>query len=92
MVDPGTDPGPHGAAPAGPGASAPTPRPPTPAATPAAAAAPAAATASAVSAAAIVARLGLRPHPEGGWYAETWRHDPSHGGRGAGTAIYYLLA
>jgi predicted cupin superfamily sugar epimerase len=40
----------------------------------------------------IVERLGLQPHPEGGWYAETWRHDPGGGGRGAGTAIYYLLA
>ncbi len=42
--------------------------------------------------AAIIDRLGLRPHPEGGWYAETWRHDAGDGGRGAGTAIYYLLA
>jgi predicted cupin superfamily sugar epimerase len=41
--------------------------------------------------AAIVARLGLRPHPEGGWYAETWRHAPPPGRRPAGTAIYYLL-
>ena len=42
--------------------------------------------------AAIVDWLGLAPHPEGGWYAETWRHDAGDGGRGAGTAIYYLLA
>ena len=39
----------------------------------------------------IIDRLGLRPHPEGGWFAETWRHDPGDGGRGTGTAIYYLL-
>ena len=39
----------------------------------------------------IIARLGLKPHPEGGHYAETWRDSPSHGGRGSGTAIYYLL-
>lgn len=39
----------------------------------------------------IIARLGLQPHPEGGHYAETWRHVPEGGGRGAGTAIYYLL-
>ena len=39
----------------------------------------------------IIARLGLRPHPEGGHYAETWRDVPEGGGRGAGTAIYYLL-
>jgi predicted cupin superfamily sugar epimerase len=38
----------------------------------------------------IISSLRLSPHPEGGHYAETWRHD---GGdtRGAGTAIYYLL-
>lgn len=42
--------------------------------------------------AAVIDRLGLQPHPEGGWYAETWRHDDGAGGRGAGTAIYYLLA
>ena len=41
---------------------------------------------------AIIDLLGLRPHPEGGWYAETWRHDTGGGGRGAGSAIYYLLA
>jgi predicted cupin superfamily sugar epimerase len=43
-------------------------------------------------AAAVIDRLGLAPHPEGGWYGETWRHDDGEGGRGAGTAIYYLLA
>lgn len=41
---------------------------------------------------AIIEHLGLQPHPEGGWYAETWRHDPGDGDRSAGTAIYYLLA
>lgn len=35
--------------------------------------------------------LALVPHPEGGHFRETWRHDPGDGGRGAGTAIYYLL-
>lgn len=39
----------------------------------------------------LVARLGLQPHPEGGWFAETWRDRPAGGGRGAGSAIYYLL-
>ena len=39
----------------------------------------------------VIARLGLIPHPEGGHYAETWRHVPEDGGRGAGTAIHYLL-
>jgi predicted cupin superfamily sugar epimerase len=39
----------------------------------------------------IVAVLGLVPHPEGGFYRETWRHVDPGGGRGAGTAIYFLL-
>ena len=39
----------------------------------------------------IIDRLGLAPHPEGGHYRETWRHDPSDGSRGAGTAIAFLL-
>jgi len=39
----------------------------------------------------IVRLLELQPHPEGGWFRETWRHRPAEGGRGAGTAIYYLL-
>ncbi|WP_211273990.1 cupin domain-containing protein [Neoasaia chiangmaiensis] len=40
----------------------------------------------------LIERLGLQPHPEGGWYRETWRAPSADGGRGAGTAIYYLLA
>lgn len=40
----------------------------------------------------IVDRLGLRPHPEGGWYAETWRAPTREGERAAGSAILYLLA
>lgn len=40
---------------------------------------------------AVIARLGLRPHPEGGHYVETYRHSPKDGTRGACTAIYYLL-
>lgn len=39
----------------------------------------------------VIERLGLEPHPEGGHFAETWRDAPEGGGRGAGTAIYYLL-
>jgi len=46
----------------------------------------------ALTAAEVIAKLGLQPHPEGGHYAETWRHEPADGGRGSGTAIYYLLA
>jgi len=40
---------------------------------------------------AIAAALGLVPHPEGGRFAETYRHAPTGGGRGAMTAIYFLL-
>ena len=39
----------------------------------------------------LIERLGLRPHPEGGWFTETWRHQPADAGRGSGTAIYFLL-
>ncbi|MEO1985438.1 MAG: cupin domain-containing protein [Martelella sp.] len=39
---------------------------------------------------AIIEALGLQPHPEGGWFAETFR-DPAGGGRGASTLIYFLL-
>jgi predicted cupin superfamily sugar epimerase len=38
----------------------------------------------------LIARLGLSPHPEGGYFRETWRDVPASG-RGAGTAIYFLL-
>jgi predicted cupin superfamily sugar epimerase len=38
----------------------------------------------------IIAALGMTPHPEGGWYAETFRDAPQ-GGRGHSTAIYFLL-
>lgn len=42
--------------------------------------------------------LGLAPHPEGGWYRETWRSPVSFqpegydGERAGATAIYFLLA
>ena len=39
----------------------------------------------------MISLLGLRPHPEGGWYAETWREPAPDGERPASTAIYYLL-
>ena len=41
----------------------------------------------------IIARLGLQPHPEGGHFRETFRAaDPlGKGGRGASTAIFFLL-
>jgi predicted cupin superfamily sugar epimerase len=41
------------------------------------------------------ADLDLQPHPEGGWYAETYRHpdgvERPEGDRSLGTAIYFLL-
>ncbi|MGF1660698.1 MAG: cupin domain-containing protein [Rubrimonas sp.] len=44
-----------------------------------------------MNAARIIDALGLSPHPEGGWYRETWRAPAEAGARCAGTAIYYLL-
>lgn len=38
----------------------------------------------------LIARLGLAPHPEGGWYRQTWL-DESATGRPYGTCIYFLL-
>ncbi|WP_117196151.1 cupin domain-containing protein [Rhizobium terrae] len=38
----------------------------------------------------IIEALGMQPHPEGGWYVETFR-DGNAGTRGHSTAIYYLL-
>ena len=43
------------------------------------------------AAAAIIAALSMRPHPEGGHYAETFRDSVTRAGRPASTAIYYLL-
>ncbi|MFS8115547.1 cupin domain-containing protein [Rhizobium jaguaris] len=38
----------------------------------------------------IIEALSMQPHPEGGWYVQTFRDE--HGGtRGHSTAIYYLL-
>ncbi|MES2196651.1 MAG: cupin domain-containing protein [Pseudomonadota bacterium] len=45
------------------------------------------------SAAEIIARLELKPHPEGGHYRETFRDARTDGGgRSLSTAIYFLLA
>ena len=41
---------------------------------------------AATEARSIIEALGLQPHPEGGWYAETFR-DPAGGLRGHSTAI-----
>jgi len=45
----------------------------------------------------LAERLHLQPHPEGGWFRETWRSAVSFrpagydGDRSAATAIYFLL-
>lgn len=39
----------------------------------------------------VIALLGLEPHPEGGWYRQTFRDVAPPEGRGASTAIYFLL-
>jgi predicted cupin superfamily sugar epimerase len=45
------------------------------------------------TAAEIIARLDLKPHPEGGHYRETFRDSRRDvNGRSASTAIYFLLA
>jgi len=40
---------------------------------------------------ALIDRLGMAPHPEGGWYAETYRAPSEPESRSAVTAIYFLL-
>ena len=45
------------------------------------------------NAADIIARLELKPHPEGGHYRETFRDDRTDAeGRAMSTSIYFLLA
>lgn len=39
----------------------------------------------------LIERLKLQPHPEGGWYAETWRANATGGERAGSTAIHFLL-
>jgi len=40
---------------------------------------------------AIIAALGLEPHPEGGWYRQTWAAESGKGERAGATAIHFLL-
>lgn len=59
----------------------------------------AAALSAALTADQIIAALDLAPHPEGGWFRETWRAEApadarpgkTAGARPTGTAIYFLL-
>ena len=39
----------------------------------------------------LIAALNLQPHPEGGWYRETWRADANEGERAAASAVYYVI-
>jgi hypothetical protein len=39
----------------------------------------------------LISALGLEPHPEGGWYRETYRDAPGGEGRGALSLVYFLL-
>ena len=40
----------------------------------------------------VVERFGMKAHPEGGWYVETWRADPPGAtGRPVASAILFLL-
>lgn len=39
----------------------------------------------------VIAQLELQPHPEGGWFRETFRDTAADAARGHSTAIYYLL-
>lgn len=43
------------------------------------------------SAQTLIEQLRLSPHPEGGWYRETWRAQAEVGERAGGTAILFLL-
>jgi predicted cupin superfamily sugar epimerase len=39
----------------------------------------------------VIRLLDLKPHPEGGYFRETFRDSETHNGRSHSTAIYYLL-
>jgi predicted cupin superfamily sugar epimerase len=39
----------------------------------------------------VIAHLGLKPHPEGGWFRETFRDEVGPHGRAHSTAILFLL-
>ncbi len=39
----------------------------------------------------LIAQLQLEPHPEGGWFRETWRAPAGEGERASATLIHFLL-
>jgi predicted cupin superfamily sugar epimerase len=48
-------------------------------------------TAQDITAPEIISLLELAPHPEGGWFKETFRDEPGPDGRARSTAIFFLL-
>lgn len=44
-----------------------------------------------ISADDIIRQLELEPHPEGGYFRETFRDESANEGRSVGTAIFFLL-
>jgi predicted cupin superfamily sugar epimerase len=44
-----------------------------------------------ITASEIISLLDLAPHPEGGWFKETFRDEPGPDGRAKSTAIFFLL-
>lgn len=39
----------------------------------------------------LIERLALQPHPEGGYYRQTWIAESAESSRPSGTCIYFLL-
>ncbi|BEV00275.1 cupin domain-containing protein [Novosphingobium olei] len=39
----------------------------------------------------LIEKLKLQPHPEGGWYGQTWRGPANESGRPTATLIHFLL-
>ena len=39
----------------------------------------------------IIAKLDLQPHPEGGWFRESWRAETAPGERARATTVLFLL-
>lgn len=39
----------------------------------------------------LIEALELAPHPEGGWYRETWRAEAAPGERAAASAVLYVI-
>jgi predicted cupin superfamily sugar epimerase len=90
-----SSPSPSSPSPSSPSPSSPSPSSPSASPTPSSSSGPRATGGSQASP--LVEALGLQPHPEGGWFRETWRSEVSlrpdgyPGERSSATAIYFLL-